>query len=73
MYQENNDDKLVEVRSNRGRHASWLWLRACLVQEYEYGQNKHNQRHEGESRREVGLEKEWNEGFHQVRWMMAYD
>ena len=32
-----------------------------------------NQKHEGEGRREVGLEKEWNERFYHVRWMMAYD
>ena len=31
------------------------------------------QRHEGKGKREVGLEKEWNEGFYHVRRMMAYD
>ena len=32
-----------------------------------------NQRHEGEDRRGVDLEKEWNEGFDHARRMMAYD
>ena len=37
------------------------------------GKNIHTQKHEGGSSRRVGLEKELDEGFDHVRWMMAYD